>query len=145
MKNRNSSARTKAEKSTKAEVTTSSQNNAKPNVICSQSKLYPFKLENEFLLSKVYSTNFIQWSKLALALFENVENFYSWFNEKYKSKDFPIVLKIKDGCYYIDESQMRKLHSSLLSLEIGRRGIERAVAFWKSFPKSLKRRQASRQ
>ena len=104
----------KHSKEKKADKTSVSPAIAKPNVICSQSKLYPFKTENEFLISKSKSMGLKQWVSLATSLFKNADGFYKWFDEKYKNKEFSIVAKVGNG-FYIDLSQMRELYSLMSS------------------------------
>jgi len=101
-------------KEQKADGTSVSPAIAKPNVICSQNKIYPFKSENEILIKNASSCDFDKWVKFAMGLFKNVKNFHKWFDETYKSKDFSIVVKVGTG-FYIDSSQMRVLYSSILS------------------------------
>ena len=104
---------------------------AKPTVICSQSKLYPFKIENEFLISKSKTTELKQWLNLAMVLFQNVDIFYKWFDEKYKNKEFSIVAKVGNG-FYVDLSQMRELHL-LMSSPKNKSGFSRAVHLVKKY------------
>lgn len=45
---------------------------------------------------------------------KNVDGFYEWFGEKYKSKDFSIVGRIEDF-FYVDLGQIRVLYSLMSS------------------------------
>lgn len=114
MLNKKRQAGTKAQQRKNAEVTTSSHTIGKPNVICSQSGLYSFKIENEFLILKSKGMDLKNWLNLSMVLFQTVDNFYKWFDEKYKSKEFSIVAKVGTG-FYVDISQMRELYSLMSS------------------------------
>ena len=109
---------------------------AKPNVICSQSKVESPFIKHRSVGATIINNNFkpylnLEDAKLDLGfkaqtldlkswiLFivecsQNVKGFYEWFDETYKRKDFSIVVKVGTG-FYIDSSQMRVLYSSMSS------------------------------